>query len=521
MQPEQPIATPPSAAAQEKPSFTLPTVWQKPLIRLAGVWLAILAVTFGDWATMADQWWNISTYNHVLFVPLIVGWLVYIRHEGLLFIVPDIWWPALLLVAGAMGMWLIGSIAGVNTVSQLGAVLAMIASVIAVLGRRVALACAFPLGYLLFLVPFGDEMVPALQMITAKLVIWMTEASGIPAIIDGVFIDTPGGLFEVAEACSGVKFLVAMLALGVLVAYTCFRSWKRRIAFLTASLALPIVANGVRAWGTIYIAQFAGLEFAEGFDHVFYGWVFFALVVVALLAFFWRYFDRDPDDLGIDFPHWIGTYRTAPAVQKVALYTVALLAIVAVFAVWRFAAGSVEAELPDRSGLPEVAGWQSVIQMAEPAWDPRMTGADRKLVGRYEDARGRSVDVVLGIYAGQEEGREAGAFGEGALVPDTAWRWLAPWPSDPTATGDILFANGQVKRHARTSYRNGDILTGSAARLKLDTLFDRLLLDGQPTITLILSTAGQDDAAAAATLADFERATGDRGEWMDHAAGLR
>ena len=121
-----------------------------------------------------------------------------------------------------------------------------------------------------------------------------------PATIDGVFIDTPVGLFEVAEACSGVKFLVAMVALGTLVAHLCFASWKRRVAFMAAAIVVPILANGVRAWGTIYIAQSQGVEFAAGFDHIVYGWIFFALVIAAVLGASWRFFDRSPDDPLID-----------------------------------------------------------------------------------------------------------------------------------------------------------------------------------------------------------------------------
>jgi exosortase len=69
-----------------------------------------------------------------------------------------------------------------------------------------------------------------------------------------VFITAPGGYFEVAEACSGVKFLIAMVAYGTLVANVCFRSWPRRAAFMAMALVVPILANGVRAWGTVFIA---------------------------------------------------------------------------------------------------------------------------------------------------------------------------------------------------------------------------------------------------------------------------
>jgi exosortase len=73
--------------------------------------------------------------------------------------------------------------------------------------------------------------------------------TGVPAHLDGIFISTPTGLFRVAEACSGVRFLVAMAALAALVANLCFRSWPRRAAFVAAAMAIPVAANGVRAFG--------------------------------------------------------------------------------------------------------------------------------------------------------------------------------------------------------------------------------------------------------------------------------
>jgi exosortase len=106
----------------------------------------------------------------------------------------------------------------------------------------------------------------------------------------------PAGLFEVAEACSGVKFLVAMLAFGALAANVCFRSWKRRIAFMALCVVVPVLANGVRAWGTIYVAQIKGAAYAGGVDHIIYGWFFFAAVIAAILAIGWPFFDRKVRD---------------------------------------------------------------------------------------------------------------------------------------------------------------------------------------------------------------------------------
>ena len=216
-----------AAAAPGRQRLTAPT---RAALGLGATWLAAIAAFAADWRDMAAQWWDSSTYTHILLVPPIIGWLIWQRRADLRAIETCPWWPGLVAVALAAFAWVLGAMAGFNLLRQAGAVAMLPAATLLLLGPRMATGLAFPLGYMAFLVPFGDELVPALQTITARLTIAFTHLSGIPARIEGVFIDTPAGLFEVAEACSGVKFLIAMTALGTLVAHLCFRSWRRRAA---------------------------------------------------------------------------------------------------------------------------------------------------------------------------------------------------------------------------------------------------------------------------------------------------
>jgi exosortase A len=489
-----------------------------PLLQLTLGCAVLFLLTGGDWADMADQWWNSSTYNHIVLVPAIVAWLVALRAPAMAELTPQAWWPGLLGVAGSLFLWLLGDISGLNLASQLGALLALQSAVLALLGPRVAAALLFPLAYMLFLVPIGDELVPTLQLVTAKLTIGLTIWSGVPAAIEGVFIDTPAGLFEVAEACSGVKFLIAMIALGTLVAHLCHRSWTRRAAFMAAAIALPILANGVRAWGTIYIAQSQGIAFAAGFDHIFYGWVFFALVMAALLGLGWRFFDRAPDDPVVD-TDWIAS---SPLLARLARYEMpgraalaGLAALALAFAAWSAAARAILAPLPQQIALAEVPGWQRVDPASTVPWEPRASGADLRLLGRYRDAAGREVDAFVAVYAAQAEGREAGASGEGALRPGTPWRWLAPQAAIAGAHAEWLQANGRVRRLTLTWYRSGPLLTGSNSRLKLATMAGRLAMREEPTVMLILSAEERPEQSARESLAAFLDAAGPLGAWMD------
>lgn len=280
------------------PLARVPTVWRSALAMLAAGMLALVAVTAQSWGEILHQWWNIDTYNHLLLVPFIIGWLVMLKAGELAQITPRPFAPGLVLVAAALGLWWAGGASGTNLLAHAGAVGALQAAVVSLLGLRAGLLLALPLGFATFMVPFGDEIIPPLQFITAEIAVALTHASGIEATVSGIYIDTPAGLFIVAEACSGVKFLIAMVTLGVLVCATRFDRWSRRIAFMAACIIVPVLANGVRAWATIYVAQFIGAERATGFDHIVYGWIFFAIVVAMLLGGAWRFFEREPEDYG-------------------------------------------------------------------------------------------------------------------------------------------------------------------------------------------------------------------------------
>lgn len=502
----------------------IPGNWRAGLASIAAAWLMLGVLFRADWIAMAGQWWNSSTYNHILLIPFVLAWLVWQRAAELAKLQPRPWWPGLLLFAAAAWVWMLGAFAGLTIAMQLGTVAMLAMSVLVILGPRVGAGLAFPLGYMFLLVPFGDELVPPLQMLTAALTVGLVRLSNVPAVIDGVFIDTPAGLFEVAEACSGVKFLIAMFAFGVLAANVCFVSWRKRAVFMAVCLAVPIAANGIRAWATIFAAQFVGARAAAGFDHVVYGWVFFALVIALVIGLSWRHFDRAVDDPGIDGARINGSALLG-RLEVMAIGPLRALLILTALALgaqgWARAAEVMTAPLPRQLFLPEVPGWRRVAYAPRAWWEPRANGAEHRLLGRYANGNGQEVDVFVALYSSQGEGREAGGFGEGALPPGQGWSWMSPGPEASPAKVDRLLAEGRVVRLAETYYRTGGLLTGSNVRLKLANIEDRLLLRSRPTTLLILSAEELDDRSAKEAIGAFRRSTGPLDAWMDRIVAVR
>ena len=504
----------------------LPATWRRALACLAIAWACNVALFATDWREMFLQWWDSSTYNHVLLIPFILAWLISLRWREVVKLEPQGWWPGLVFFGGAAFLWLLGTFAGLSLATQLGVVLMAQASAVVLLGPRVCAGLLFPIAYMLFLVPAGDELIPFLQTITAHMTMALLDASQVPAHIEGVFITTPGGYFEVAEACSGVKFLIAMIAYGALVANVCFASWSRRIAFMGLSIAMPILANGVRAWGTIFIAEHRGIEFAAGFDHIFYGWIFFALVMALVMVMAWRFFDRAIDDRMIDAEaiqanrllSALSQYRSGPPRAFAALAALALI-----FSGWSAWAGRLEAPMPARIDFAPIPGWQQIDFTPQVPWKPLHTGASHVLLGRFRDASGHVVDISFALYAAQADGREAGGFGQGAIPLDSGWAWERS--AAPLAGGhaERIQAAGPVHRLAESYYRSGPLITGSNTRLKLANIVDRLLLRTRSTAALILSAEdgvpGQPPAEA--SLRAAITAIGPVEAWMDRTAAGR
>jgi exosortase A len=275
--------------------FYLAQAWQRPLL----VWSALLlAMALAFWPTLQSLlhiWSNNVSYEYCFLIAPIIIWLVYERRRELAQLSPQ---PSLLGVvafAGAALLWLLGEAGDINLVRHAAIIFMLQASVLAVFGFQILRATLFPTIFAAFMIPAGEQFVAPLQEVTAWFCVKLLALFRVPFTTDGLFIHVPNGTFEVAEACSGIRYLTTMVALGAVFANLCFKSTLRRTIVMIMAVVFPVVANGIRAWGIIYLAYVSDNKIATGVDHILYGWVFFILVMGIFMAACWKFADRPLD----------------------------------------------------------------------------------------------------------------------------------------------------------------------------------------------------------------------------------
>jgi len=243
-----------------------------------------LAIYFRTTASMVAIWERSETFAHGFAVIPIFLYLLWRDRDRLGAMRPS---PVPMALAGIVvaGMlWVLGERLHLAALSQLAMVSMVPLGLWAIMGTQVVATLAYPIVILFFAVPFGEFLLPVLIDRTADFVEIALRASGVPVFREGNFLNIPSGRWSVVEACSGLRYLIASLLVGLVYAYLSYRSPRLRAYFILASLVVPIVANWLRAYLIVMLGHLTENRLATGVDHIIYGWIFFGIVMLAL---FW------------------------------------------------------------------------------------------------------------------------------------------------------------------------------------------------------------------------------------------
>ncbi|PWG62684.1 exosortase A [Sediminicurvatus halobius] len=420
----------PSAAVGEQRPYS----WPLAGALAVGLIALTLALFFPTAWSMVEIWTRSETFAHGYIIAPISLFLIWRRREVLAQIAPRPQPLALVVLIGAGFLWLLSDLAEVAVTQQLALVSMIPAVVWLTLGTRVVWALLFPLAYLFFSVPIGEFLILPLMKLTADVTVSLVRLSGIPVFREGFFFSLPSGNWSIVEGCSGLRYLIASVALGTLYAYITYRSALRRSLFVVASVIVPIIANSLRAYMIVMIGHFSGMEYATGVDHLIYGWVFFGVVILLMfwVGAYWAEDTRGPAP---------GSLEPEPRRQGLATpFSVAGIGVLAL-AAWPALAYQLQgppASAFSRAALqaPVVAGWsQSDGGLTE--WSPRYRGMDLERHASYQGPAGEA-GLYLAYYLPHAEQGEL-INSQNVMVEQKHPRWRMTTVS---VRGDVPAAPG-------------------------------------------------------------------------------
>jgi exosortase A len=366
----------------------------RPALILIGLAIVVFGLGFHREATDAVGVWVASTaYNHCFLILPVVGYLLWERRSIIEASSPrPALWP-LLLMPLLSAVWFLAAALDINEGRQLLVVAMFEVVLLSALGPRLYRLLLAPLLFLFFLVPSGYFLVPWLQSITADIAVAGLRLLHIPVFSDGYLIDIPEGGFEVAEACAGLRFLIAAGVFSCLFAVVMYRSWVRRGCYIALSIAAAIAANGIRAFGIIYYAHLSGSAAAALADHILYGWLFFSLVIALLIGLGVLLPEKDRPAASAALSP---VESAAPRWHTVAIPLAALLAVTGpAYAAWRNSLVPID-PLPATASPTVAAPWHRVDQTA--GWRPMVRGADREYLETFEGPGSATVTRYVALY---------------------------------------------------------------------------------------------------------------------------
>ena len=272
----------PTAAAAGSGNDSFASCWQRLpdkglFFALLAAWLALFHFvgnsTFGYVDTPSLFHWMYNAYNsqsptaddgHGNLIPFVVLGLFWWKRKELLAQPLKTWWPGLILLAVGLALHVVGYVVQQPRVCILALFTGLYGLMGLAWGRNWLRVSFFPFFLFLFMVPLGSLTEPItfpLRMLVCKVVAFLCHnLLAIDVVRDGtqLFNGMRTYQYEVAAACSGIRSLVAILAIAIIYAFMVFRTWGKQALLIASALPLAVIGNVFRMMTIILAAECGG-----------------------------------------------------------------------------------------------------------------------------------------------------------------------------------------------------------------------------------------------------------------------
>ena len=251
--------------------------------------LALIAWLYGSiLARLLSQWLNDPNFSHGIFVPAFALFVLWQERKKLKLIEPKPSWTGLPIVVVALLMLMLGVLGAELFFSRVSLLILLAGLIILFQGWSLFRAVLFPWAFLVLMIPIPSLILQKvtfpLQLLTSKLASVLLPVVGVPVLREGNVIVLPSMPLEVAEACSGIRSLLSLVTLAIIYGFLMdTRKWVR-VVLACSAVPIAVAANSLRILGTGLLVQYWDPEKAEGFFHVFSGWLIFVVSLIMLFT---------------------------------------------------------------------------------------------------------------------------------------------------------------------------------------------------------------------------------------------
>lgn len=364
-------------------------------------------------ALMAETWWNSDSYSFGFLVPAISGFIAWTDRKRLSAtpVKPDCALGVVVIIASG-ALLFVGRTGGIVLAQEISIVATIAGLVLAILGRKFLAALAFPLAYLLIMVPFlegvSDSIHMPFQLFAAGFGSKLINMAGVPAYRYEEFIELPNITLKVAVLCSGVRYLISIIAIGIPLAYITQRTTARRVMLVAFGVVIAIIANGFRVGFVGLWAYYMRHTNIHGPSELFQGLFVAQVAFVALFVAAW-FLARIPVKFNGGRTISVEGRTEAGDAPGTGLNRAFIIS------------GLVLASI---AGLPHIIQNKDVPLRADPAAFPmrvsdwqgsyasvkslpfRFLEADTEVAARYRLKPGDEVTMYLGYYRSQHQDKE-------------------------------------------------------------------------------------------------------------------
>lgn len=257
-----------------------------PLLGAGLIGTLLVVLYYRVLGNLVRDWWQIPDNSHGFLIPIFAGYVVWSRRAAIRETKLRPTWSGVVVVVLGLSVLLLGDIGANLFLSRASIVILLTGLTISFGGWALLQHVRFPLLVLLIAIPIPalllNQVTFPLQILASKAASDLLTLFGVPLLREGNVIQLSAMRLEVAEACSGIRSLVSLIAVAILYGYFVEKSTLWRLLLVLISVPIAIIANALRVVSTALCVEYWDPDKATGLFHEFAGWVVFLVSVAGL-----------------------------------------------------------------------------------------------------------------------------------------------------------------------------------------------------------------------------------------------